>query len=70
LMMPGAVTPALIEEIDRAGPFGQGAPAPRSAFAAMGLTHARRSASAVGPSQRRPVAEASTPRNAFMAPLQ
>ena len=42
LMMPGAVTPALIEEIDRAGPFGQGAPAPRFAFAAMSLTHARR----------------------------
>jgi single-stranded-DNA-specific exonuclease len=42
LMMPGAVTPALIEEIDRAGPFGQGAPAPRFAFAAMGLTHVRR----------------------------
>jgi single-stranded-DNA-specific exonuclease len=42
LMMPGAVTPALIEEIERAGPFGQGAPAPRFAFAAMGVTHARR----------------------------
>ena len=42
LLMPGAVTPALIEEIERAGPFGQGAPAPRFAFAAMAVTHARR----------------------------
>lgn len=42
LLMPGAATPALIEEIERAGPFGQGAPAPRFAFAAMVVTHARR----------------------------
>ncbi len=42
LLMPGAVTPALIEEIERAGPFGQGAPAPRFAFATMAVTHARR----------------------------
>src|SRR5690606_32611280 len=41
-MGPGAVRRALIEEIDRGGPFGQGAPAPRVAFAAMGLAHARR----------------------------
>lgn len=33
LLMPGAATTELIEEIDRAGPFGQGAPAPRFAFA-------------------------------------
>lgn len=42
LLMPGAVTPGLIEEIERAGPFGQGAPAPRFAFADMAITHARR----------------------------
>ncbi|MDI3335532.1 single-stranded-DNA-specific exonuclease RecJ [Defluviimonas aestuarii] len=42
LLMPGAVTPGLIEEIERAGPFGQGAPAPRFAFADMVITHARR----------------------------
>jgi single-stranded-DNA-specific exonuclease len=42
LLMPGAVTPALIEEIERAGPFGQGAPAPRFAFAGMAVTHVRR----------------------------
>ncbi len=42
LLMPGAVTPALIEEIERAGPFGQAAPAPRFAFAGMAITHARR----------------------------
>lgn len=42
LLMPGAVTPALVEEIERAGPFGQGAPAPRFAFATMAVTHARR----------------------------
>ena len=40
LLMPGAVTPELIEEIERAGPFGQGAPAPRFAFADMAITHA------------------------------
>ena len=42
LLMPGAVTPGLIEEIERAGPFGQGAPAPRFAFADMAITHTRR----------------------------
>ncbi|OYX45413.1 MAG: single-stranded-DNA-specific exonuclease RecJ [Rhodobacterales bacterium 32-67-9] len=42
LLMPGAVTPALIDEIERAGPFGQAAPAPRFAFAGMAITHARR----------------------------
>lgn len=42
LLMPGAVTPTLVEEIERAGPFGQGAPAPRFAFPAMAITHARR----------------------------
>ncbi|WP_343079685.1 single-stranded-DNA-specific exonuclease RecJ [Ostreiculturibacter nitratireducens] len=42
LLMPGAATPELIEEIEKAGPFGQGAPAPRFAFPTMGITHARR----------------------------
>jgi single-stranded-DNA-specific exonuclease len=42
LLMPGAATPALIEDIECAGPFGQGAPAPRFAFADMAITHARR----------------------------
>ncbi len=42
LLMPGAATPGLVEEIDKAGPFGQGAPAPRFAFAAMAITRARR----------------------------
>jgi len=32
VLMPGAVTPELIEQIEQAGPFGMGAPAPRYAF--------------------------------------
>lgn len=35
MLLPGAATPALIEDLERAGPFGQGAPAPRFAFPAM-----------------------------------
>ncbi|MDP2063618.1 MAG: single-stranded-DNA-specific exonuclease RecJ [Phaeovulum sp.] len=42
LLMPAAATPALIEEIEKAGPFGQGAPAPRFAFASAEVTGARR----------------------------
>jgi single-stranded-DNA-specific exonuclease len=42
LLMPGAASPALIEEIDRAGPFGQGAPAPRFAFPSVAITQCRR----------------------------
>ncbi|HEY0213557.1 MAG TPA: single-stranded-DNA-specific exonuclease RecJ [Paenirhodobacter sp.] len=42
LLMPGAATAELIEDLDRAGPFGQGAPAPRFAFAAMEITGPRR----------------------------
>ena len=42
LLMPGAVTPELLADIDRAGPFGQGAPAPRFAFAAAEIGAARR----------------------------
>lgn len=42
LLMPAAATPALIEDLDRAGPFGQGAPAPRFAFPAVEITAPRR----------------------------
>ena len=42
LLMPGAATVALIEELDKAGPFGQGAPAPRFAFPACEIRGARR----------------------------
>ncbi|WBL32443.1 single-stranded-DNA-specific exonuclease RecJ [Sinirhodobacter sp. HNIBRBA609] len=41
LLLPGAATPALIDEIDKAGPFGQGAPAPRFAFPAMEIRSPR-----------------------------
>ncbi|WP_031327964.1 single-stranded-DNA-specific exonuclease RecJ [Rhodobacter capsulatus] len=42
LLMPGAATPALIEDLDRAGPYGQAAPSPRFAFPAMAILNARR----------------------------
>ena len=42
LLMPGAVTTALIEEIEKAGPFGQSAPAPRFAFGRVSITHVKR----------------------------
>lgn len=42
LLMPSAVTPALIEDLERAGPFGQGAPAPRFALAEMEVSAPRR----------------------------
>lgn len=42
LLMPQAITPALIEEIEKAGPFGQGAPAPRFAIPAAAITHSAR----------------------------
>ncbi|MAQ39031.1 MULTISPECIES: single-stranded-DNA-specific exonuclease RecJ [Thioclava] len=42
MLMPGAATPQLIEDLDRAGPFGQGAPAPRFAFADMEVVGTRR----------------------------
>jgi len=42
LLMPGAATVDLIESLDRAGPFGQGAPGPRFAFAQMRVFDARR----------------------------
>ena len=42
LLMPGAATAELIDEIERAGPFGQGAPAPRFAFPDCRVASARR----------------------------
>ncbi|KPQ07065.1 MAG: single-stranded-DNA-specific exonuclease RecJ [Rhodobacteraceae bacterium HLUCCA12] len=42
VLMPGAATPELIEALDRAGPFGQAAPAPRFVFPAMRILDARR----------------------------
>ncbi len=41
-LMPGAATLELIEQLDRAGPFGAGAPGPRFAFPAQAITFARR----------------------------
>lgn len=42
LLMPSAATPTLLEEIEKAGPFGQSAPAPRFAFADVAVTSLRR----------------------------
>ncbi|BAQ67633.1 single-stranded-DNA-specific exonuclease RecJ [Rhodovulum sulfidophilum] len=42
LLMPGAATVELIDEIERAGPFGAGAPAPRFAFPDCSILHVRR----------------------------
>ncbi|WP_322868009.1 single-stranded-DNA-specific exonuclease RecJ [Aquicoccus sp. G2-2] len=41
-LMPGAATVALIEQIDTAGPFGAGAPAPRFAFPDVAISFAKR----------------------------
>lgn len=41
LLMAGAATPELVAEIETAGPFGAGAPAPRFAFADQRITSAR-----------------------------
>ncbi|MFT7595620.1 MAG: single-stranded-DNA-specific exonuclease [Paracoccaceae bacterium] len=41
-LMPSAATVALIEQIEQAGPFGAGAPAPRYALPDMSIGHARR----------------------------
>lgn len=41
LMMPAAVTPELIEQLDRAGPFGASMRAPRFAFANMTIRSTR-----------------------------
>ena len=40
--MPGAAPVELVEQIEAAGPFGAGAPAPRFAFPDMALQHCRR----------------------------
>lgn len=42
VLMPGAVTPELVETIEEAGPFGASAPAPRFAFPDMAIRHTRR----------------------------
>jgi len=42
LLTAGAATPELVGQIAAAGPFGAGAPAPRHAFADMGVALARR----------------------------
>ena len=41
LLMPSACTPAFVEQIEAAGPFGQGAPAPRFAFADVAIVPRR-----------------------------
>jgi single-stranded-DNA-specific exonuclease len=41
LLMPGAATPELIGQIETAGPFGAGAPAPRFAFPDVKIDHTR-----------------------------
>jgi single-stranded-DNA-specific exonuclease len=40
-LMPGAATVDLVTQIEAAGPFGQGAPAPRFAFPDVRILHAR-----------------------------
>ena len=40
-LMPGAASPDLVEKIEAAGPFGQGAPAPRFAFPDVAILHTR-----------------------------
>ena len=42
LLMPGAVSPELISQIETAGPFGAGAPAPRFAFPDSAIGFAKR----------------------------
>ncbi len=42
LLMPAAATTSLIEDLEKAGPFGQSAPAPRFAFPSVAITHTRR----------------------------
>jgi len=41
-LMPGAASVELIEQIEQAGPFGAGAPAPRYVLPDMAIRHARR----------------------------
>lgn len=42
MLMPQAATPELISDIDKAGPFGAGAPAPRFAFPEVEIRFAKR----------------------------
>ncbi|NBT31760.1 MAG: single-stranded-DNA-specific exonuclease RecJ, partial [Rhodobacteraceae bacterium] len=42
LLMPGAATVALVQQIEAAGPFGAGAPAPRFAFPDMKILFTKR----------------------------
>jgi len=42
MLMPGAATPQLIDQLDAAGPFGAGSPSPRHVFAQMQITFAKR----------------------------
>lgn len=42
LLMPGAATVELVEQIESAGPFGASAPGPRYAFADMAISFAKR----------------------------
>lgn len=41
-LMPGAATPEMIDQLDDAGPFGAGAPAPRHAFPSVEIRYAKR----------------------------
>jgi len=41
VLMPGAATVELVEQIEQAGPFGAGAPAPRFAFADCHIHYAK-----------------------------
>jgi len=41
VLMPGAATPELIEQIEAAGPYGAGAPAPRFAFPDVAIDYAK-----------------------------
>ncbi|MEJ6389302.1 single-stranded-DNA-specific exonuclease RecJ [Gymnodinialimonas ulvae] len=40
-LMPGAATPELLEQLEAAGPFGAGAPAPRFALPGLRIRHTR-----------------------------
>jgi len=42
VLMPGAATVELIEQLDAAGPYGAGAPAPRFAFPDIAVSYAKR----------------------------
>ena len=41
-LMPGAATPELVEQLEAAGPFGAGAPAPRFVFPDVQIAFAKR----------------------------